>query len=238
MSSRRLNYLIEIHKRENHELLKRVYRSQKKNPVKGDWVEQVKKDLETVGMDEEELDKMNKATAKKEIKCKIRDAAFEYLTHKQETHDKVKDIVYEKLETKKYITSAIITTKEAEMITAIRSQTIRGIRNNFHTFYKNDLQCRLCMTNLDTQEHCMSCPKILEKIPNLKSHIKYMHAFGIVEEQKELAQLFIHLLGVREEMLQDLDDQEQENDYDDEDINDICLPVADNTGPCTSTYGI
>ena len=35
--SRRLNYLKEIHSREDHELLKRVYTKQKINPVKGDW---------------------------------------------------------------------------------------------------------------------------------------------------------------------------------------------------------
>ena len=36
ISSRRLNYLKEIHSREDHELVKRVYKKLKLNPVKGD----------------------------------------------------------------------------------------------------------------------------------------------------------------------------------------------------------
>ena len=50
---RRLNYLLEIHNREDHELIKRIYVKQKENPVKGDWTELVKIDLELIGLPED-----------------------------------------------------------------------------------------------------------------------------------------------------------------------------------------
>ena len=53
---------------------------------------------------------------------------------------------------------------------------------------------------------------ILSKICDIKSHIKYEHLFGNVNEQKEVAQLFIQLLAVRE----DLTIQQQEDEQDQE----------------------
>ena len=46
ISSRRLNFLKEIHMRKNHELLKRGFEAQQKNPIKGDWTELVEMDME------------------------------------------------------------------------------------------------------------------------------------------------------------------------------------------------
>ena len=45
ISSRRLNFLKEIHSREEHELIKQIYKAQRQNPSIGDWSELVKKDI-------------------------------------------------------------------------------------------------------------------------------------------------------------------------------------------------
>ena len=140
-----------------------------------------------------------------------------------------------KLKTQEYIKSPKITNKEAEILIALRSQTIRGIRSNFHTFYKSDIQCRLCLESPDTQEHCMQCPRILARFGPIKRHMKYKHIFGQIQEQKEIAWLYTNLLSLREELLQEQDDQDDEDDPDDEEDNDlVCRPEAYNTGPCTS----
>ena len=91
--------------------------------------------------------------------------------------------------------------KEAEIITALRSKTLRGIKTNFHTQYSDNLDCNLCGLFLDTQEHCMMCPKILNNIDIQKEHIKYEHIFGTIEEQKEVAILYLQLVNCREELL-------------------------------------
>ena len=53
ISSRRLNYKKEIHMRDDHELIKRVLQAQIKNPVKGDWTELVKIDMNKSEINEE-----------------------------------------------------------------------------------------------------------------------------------------------------------------------------------------
>ena len=39
--------------REDHKLLKRVFKAQKKNPLKGDWTELVKIDMQNCDINEE-----------------------------------------------------------------------------------------------------------------------------------------------------------------------------------------
>ena len=108
---------------------------------------------------------MDKETAKKEIKTKINDAAFKSLKLKQKTKEKVKHIVYEKLEIQNYLKTSLLTNKEAEVLTALRSRTVRGVKDNYHTFYKTNLQCDFCNEkSLDTQEHCMTCPTLIKSI--------------------------------------------------------------------------
>ena len=132
--------------------------------------------------------------AKRDIKSKVKEYTFKYLTDKQKEHIKVKHIVYRDLETQEYLRSAVVTNKEAEIITALRSQTVRGIKNNIHTHYKDNLQCQLCEQSIDSQEHCMKCPTILSKFGKIKDHIKYEHVYGNIQEQKEVAQLFLQIL--------------------------------------------
>jgi hypothetical protein len=222
ISSRRLNYLLEIHSREDHELIKRIYMKQRQNPVRGDWAKLVDMDLELIELTEESLKNMDKISAKHEIKTRTRIAAFKELKSIQDTQEKVKDIVYTKLVSQEYLNSSIVTTKEAEIITALRSKTVRGIKSNFHTFYQGDLLCNLCKTYQDTQMHCMNCEVIISKIGDIKSHIRYEHLFGNVNEQKDVAQLYIQLLSVRDDLL--LQQEEQEPG----------LPAAaTSAGPCT-----
>ena len=135
-------------------------------------------------MNENELKVMSKREAKTFIKLKIENATFKYLQDKKNTHKKVKYIVYTKLEPQQYLKTSIINNKEAEILTALRSQ---NKKNNFHSLYENNQQCPPCRSALDTQEHCLICPKIVEKIGTLSNHVKYEHIFGNVLEQKEIA---------------------------------------------------
>ena len=201
ISSRRLNYMKEIHMRDDHELIKRVLQAQIKNPVKGDWTELVKIDMNECEINEEHFNTLSKVEAKNEIKKKVNEAAFRYLKREQAEHSKVRHIVYPNYEIQNYLKSARITNKEAEIITALRSKTLRGFKDNFHTYYRNNLTCDLCELHTDTQEHCMNCPKILEKLGAIDDHIKYEHIFGTTEEQKKVAQLFTQVLNCREELL-------------------------------------
>ena len=58
--------------RKDHELLKRVFEAQKKNPLKGDWTELVKMDMEKCNINEKCFNTLDKVSAKCEIKNKSR----------------------------------------------------------------------------------------------------------------------------------------------------------------------
>ena len=51
ISNHRMMYFQTIIKGEDNEITKRIYSCQKKNLVKGDWIELVKKDFDDLGMD-------------------------------------------------------------------------------------------------------------------------------------------------------------------------------------------
>ena len=155
---------------------------------------------------------MDQDIKKKEIRSKLNEVDLKKLTDIQKTNTKIIDIVYDKFEIKKYLKSPSISNKEAEIIAALRSQTVRGIKNNFHTLYKTNLQCELCKINIDNQEHCITCPKIATIIPANKSHIRYEHVFGNVNEQGDMARLYLQLLKVREKLLREQQDQDQDSD--------------------------
>ena len=67
ISSRRMNYLYELPKRDDTDLVKRVFYTQNENPSKGDFIQLVKEDFEIIGeqINFENIFKMNQSQFKK-----------------------------------------------------------------------------------------------------------------------------------------------------------------------------
>ena len=101
--------------------------------------------------------------------------------------------------------SPLISDEEAEVLSALRSHTGRAIKEYFHSYNKNNMQCELCTSAIDSQEHCMICQKRTHIIEPTMSHIKYNHIYGSVSEQKYIAHMYVKLLQLREERLSDQD---------------------------------
>ena len=132
----------------------------------------------------------------------------------QTNHKKIKDIVYKKYTKQTYIQYPDISYQEASMLVALRSQCVKQVKGNFHTFYQHDKMCPLCLRSEDTQQHCLECPKLARAKQQLKKHVEYNHIYSKeVSEQKEVASMFLTLLETRDRLLQD------------------GLPGAFNTGP-------
>ena len=131
-------YLRTILKRDDEELTQRVFREQERNTTPGDFVELVKADLEKYNIDyNEEFIKASKEDDFKSfVRNKIKEAAFEELKRKQMSHSKVNEITYEKLEKQPYLTSALFSNDDVEILSNLRSHTTRGIRSNFSQLYK------------------------------------------------------------------------------------------------------
>ena len=142
--SRRLIYLQTLLCRDDEELTKRVLNEQEKNPTEGDFILMVKDDFEKIKVpyDRQFIESAGKKY-KEFIKQKVREYAYSELKNLQESHSKVKEIEYKKLETQKYIKSAMLSNEEVYLLAALRSHTVRGIKMNSKSLYQSNPYCPL-----------------------------------------------------------------------------------------------
>ena len=155
---------------------------------------------------------------KKLVKKKVRDTAYKKLEDVKKPHSKVKDNLYMNLnKPQEYLLNEEITNEERQIIFALRSRTLRGIRENFpYLQYGGVTLCPLCLTNEDSQEHVLECEKLGEKNVN----VKYSDIRWSVEEQRSAVKEFMKRLLCRDQILKEGSDVVSS------------LPGLFNTGPC------
>ena len=155
LACRKIIYLKTILKRNKHDLLRRVYEAQKENPTDGDYINLIKKDFETLGqsISEDTIINMTEDTFKNRVKTLVEKAAFEQMNAIKESHSKVRENTYNCLEAQKYILSSHLSYKEKSILLSLRSNTTRGVKNNFSSWYAQNLSCPFSCKNIDDQRH-------------------------------------------------------------------------------------
>ena len=145
ISSRRLNYLQTILKREDEELTKRVLQAQINSPCPGDFIKLIEEDFQTLGisMDVALVTQTSVDVFKQLVKSKIRNAALKYLQSIQQKHTKVNQIKYDKLETQKYLTSPLFSNEETELLYGLRTRTVDCFKANFANMNTGNMFCPL-----------------------------------------------------------------------------------------------
>ena len=206
LACRRLIYLQTILKRSNSELTKRIYLAQKEEPTKGDFYCLVLKDFQMIGetLNENEIECKSKMSYKNFIKQRIKNAAFEYLIRKQESHSKVKDIQYKKLEIQTYITSPLFSNSEVSLLFALRSRYIDCKANFRNKYSKDNLLCQICAKSEETQIHIFQCEILNSKLKSeeiLKEKAEYNDMFKDARRQKVIVTIFTQLLEIRKTIL-------------------------------------
>ena len=221
LAQRRINYLMHINSRKEEELVKKVLEAQKSNPVAGDFVKLVKEDLKNLSIKHNDLIEIE--TTKKELRTLVRDVAFGKLAESSRRSTKMEHIRYTKLETQPYLSSISLDQDEQNMLTALRSRCVRGIRQNFKNMFKQCLHCPLkCNSEQpheDTQEHVLTCSKLRG------SAMDHVYVYSESMEQIEVAKQFTRLMRERIALL-------EEGDL----PSTCCLPGASILDPST-TYG-
>lgn len=211
VSSRRIMYLRTILRREDEELVKRVYREQEENTTPGDFVEMVKADLVryNISYDENMIKTSKDDDFKSMVRKHVKETAFKELKMKQESHSKVKVIKYETFEKQSYLVSPMFSDEDVGVLSNLRSHTTRGIRGNFGQLYKNNTSCPLkCWPSdspplKDTQQHLLVCKKITLNADSVaNNHIKYDDIYGSVTEQKAVTTLYRDILHKRQQLLE------------------------------------
>ena len=208
ISSRRMIYLQNILKRDDEELVKKIYKAQARNPTPGDLVELLKSDFEMIEetFDEKSIVNTSVDSYKKFIKSRIRAAALKYLNQIKETHSKVKDIVYEHLETQAYLTSPLFSNENVNLLFSLRSRSV-DCKINFKNRYKDtDVLCPLCEDSEDSQQHMLKCEEIRKKLKSnavTQNKIEYNDLFKDCIKQKYCTEMFKEILEIRKKFEED-----------------------------------
>ena len=212
IAQRRINYLKHILTRNEKELIKKVFKAQKKNPTKGDFVTLVETDLKKLGLTYEEVasETMTSTMLKTKLKNNAKTAALSELLQDQSRSTKTQNLKYDKLEIQDYLKSDILSREEAIMLTAIRSKCVKGIRTDFKNMEKCihcPLKCDQDQPAEDTHEHLLSCNKLCG------SNVPLEFIYGSTVEQSMIA---ASILGLMRERTKKLEEKEQSNQ--------CCLP--------------
>ena len=199
IKNRRLSYLKHILSRNDHELISKVYKAQKRKPAKHDWFLTITNDKTKIGLNlnDQQIKSMSKIKYKKILKSKIRANAFNELNKVKESHSKVKNIKYKSLKIQNYLVDEHFTQKEKHLLFKLRTKMI-NVKSNFKNMYPDNLQCNYCSENvIQSQEHLLECPTIISNCQDLFDNIEIEHddIYGNIQQQLAVTKLYQKVLN-------------------------------------------
>ena len=168
IASRRIMYLHAILKKDETEMLRRVYEAQTNDPSPGDFTELVKQDRDLINLNlsDSEISRIPKQRFRNLVKSKISNATFRYLHQMKEGHSKMKGLKYEKFELMQYLNSPLFSNTNRNLLLALRTRTVRGIRKDFRGLYQ-DIQCPI---GCETEDTCTPLHRDKTKSRKYRSH--------------------------------------------------------------------
>ena len=95
-------------------------------------------------------------------------------------HSKIKEILYNKLETQEYMMSPLFNNEEVNTLHALRCRSV-NVKANLKNKFGSDLSCPLCLKNEDNQAHILVCPELTQRLKNsqiLNNNCKYQNIFA------------------------------------------------------------
>ena len=204
--ARRMMFHHHILTRGNHELIKRVYLKQKEYSLKGDWFQTLQKDFSFIGeeIDDRNISNMSKYQYKIYIQKKIQKASFKYyLSLKDKSKKKLKELTYNKLQIQGYLTSSKFSPEEINLLFALRSKSYSA-KMNFKKMNRGDLKCIFQCNEFETQVHIFEdCQPIKNKL-SFHSDKKIEAIYGTMSQQKEAISVFKQIDDVRKQMRKDM----------------------------------
>ena len=116
-------YYWNLLQKDETELVKKVFLTQRSLATKNDWVTQLESDLKEceITLSEEEIKSMKKDTFKTLVKKQIKNAAKEYLIKLRNKHSKTENLLVKDC-MKDYLRSGEITTEEKKLLFAMKTR--------------------------------------------------------------------------------------------------------------------
>ena len=181
-------------------MLYKVFIIQWNNPVKGDWSELVKEDLDDfeISRNLDDLKSHSKHTFKKLLKEKSKEYAFKNLITNKEKHSKMDNIKYSKLKMQSYLKSSNISMKEALALFKLRTR-MAEFGENFRAG-ADAVLCPLSLDDLDNQSHMFKCKLIKEEIDfNIDDTKAYENNI-----KEDTAKIISKILKIRSNLIEQL----------------------------------
>ena len=203
---RRIMYLQNILRKDETEMIRKIYETQKINPSPGDFYKIVTKDMTDVGLmlSENEISRMSKDRFKNIVKTKVRSSAFQYLLGLKQTHSKMSGITYRKYQLQEYLISPMFNNENRNLLFRLRTRTVSGVRDDFKGVYP-DTSCPLGCGDTDTLRNILTCKPVISQHKSSeisRGNICYEDIFSEdILKQKQVTELYRQLLHIRSEML-------------------------------------
>ena len=206
-ASRRILYLQTILKRDETELIHKIYKAQKDQPKQGDFIKLLENDMKILKINktDDEIKIMSKAELKKLVKENIQTEALIYLKSKKSS--KMDKLEYNELRIQQYLASPLFSREEASLLLALRTRTVRGVRSDFSGMLGSS-ECPLpgCVET-DTLGHILECPPLLaaagREVQEAVAEVQYTDAFSRdINGQKAVTMAYSSLLRVREGLVE------------------------------------
>ena len=107
--------------------------------------------------DENKISIMSEEQYKALIKDEVRKRALTNLIESEQNYNKINMIkIFDQSKPQPYLLSSEFDNQIYSLLLNIRSRTVKGIKGNISTQFKDDKQCNLC-DQVDIQEHILNC---------------------------------------------------------------------------------
>ena len=138
-------------------MLYKCFEEQSKNELSGDWIKQVRIDLEylKISYSFEQIKSFSKLTLKKYVKNTVKSRAFQYLKEEKRKQNKCRNVEFEIFEMQGYLKSDLLTTYQKKVCFQLRSSSYPVYANI--PFLREDTLCPCCLLFEDTISHQLIC---------------------------------------------------------------------------------
>ena len=114
------------------------------------------------------------------------------------------NLSYKKLEIQSYMQSPIFDTERVEMLVALRTRTVRRVKNDFRGMFQ-DVACPLGCCNSDTLPNILTCPVLQDQLKSetvATQQIVFRNIFSPdTAKQKQVTELYIQLMEIRSKLI-------------------------------------
>ena len=202
---RRLMYLWHVLSRDESELIKRIYETQKITSNVGDWFKLVEADKLELGitLTDEEIQGVSKNVFKTFVKKRVKINHLKYLNHIKKMHSKAKFLSCTEVKQADYLQENRFTTIEKQLLFKLRSYTL-DVKQNFKGQHKNPW-CSSCGLFQETQGHLLQCPALVTNLQYLsgkRSKLNENFVYGNIKQKEIMVKIYSDILEAREKLKQ------------------------------------